>query len=632
MRIFIILLLAGLPYLTPCVRADEGPNDRSESSAGVAPRSVVPRIVAHRGARSERPENTLAAIERAIEVGADVVEIDVRSSRDGELFLLHDATLDRTTGGKEAGGRGPANRRTMAELKTLDAGSWFAAAYQGERIPTLAEALARCRGRIDVLLDLKESGADYAQAVARVLRARGEPARTILGVHSVVQAGRFRQRLPRVRQLGFIAAPQEIEAFAAAGVDIVRLWPHWLAGAKGRERCKRVHDSGALLQLNGTTGTPQDILPLLPYRPDLLLVDDPATLRVTLEKLRRGVEVKESAPFSYSRWATHTRPLQAPAYQNPEQWADWQRASRDAFKHRFVFPYEKPITSVEFGPPSDYDTYTQQEFHVLGGDRRLFRFFRLVPKPATAVNRELPQQGKSSGQDHRRAAIVCFMGHGKVQQILEESTSYQHACAARFARRGYTVYAMENVGMEPDRDTHLELDRLLRLDGYGWYSLLFAHQKILLDQVFADPAVDGQRVGVTGVSTGGLLALTAIALEPRIAAASVQGIFGSMRVSFIRDRQQHCACGAIPGLLPGFDLPELALLAAPRPLHISNATQDGFSPAEARRCVAKITPRYRQAGGPEPVFSQPPGRHEYAFEPALQFFERTLGKPRRGTN
>jgi len=219
------------------------------------------------------------------------------------------------------------------------------------------------------------------------------------------------------------------------------------------------------------------------------------------------------------------------------------------------------------------------------------------------------------------------MGHGKVRQVLDEPDSYQHACAARFARAGYLVFAMENVGMEPERDRHLDLDWILRLDGYGWYSLLFAHQQILLDHVFADPVIDADNVGVAGVSTGGLLALAAIAIEPRVKAASVQGIFGSMRVSFIRDRAQHCSCGAIPGLLPEFDLPELALLAAPRFLHISNATNDGFGPREAQRCIKLITPRYQRAGGLPPVFTSPAGGHAFAFAPALEFFEHTIGKP-----
>jgi S-formylglutathione hydrolase FrmB len=180
---------------------------------------------------------------------------------------------------------------------------------------------------------------------------------------------------------------------------------------------------------------------------------------------------------------------------------------------------------------------------------------------------------------------------------------------------------MENIGMESGTDTHLDLDRLHRLEGYGWYSLLFAHQRMLLNRVFSDPEVDSKQVAVTGVSTGGLLALSAAAMEPRVAAASVQGIFGSMRVSFIRDRNQHCSCGAIFGLLPGFDLPELALLVAPRPLHVSNGATDGFTPQEAERCLRLIEPTYQQAGGQAPQFTISPGGHEFTFEPALKFFQ-----------
>ena len=139
----------------------------------------VKQIIAHRGASSERPECTLAAIHRAIEVGATAVEMDVRTSKDGVLFLLHDTTLDRTTGGT-----GPAAVLTIDQLKELDAGSWFDPAYKNERIPTLREALTACRSKIDVVLDLKEQGAAYAHQVADEVRRFGEAPRTIVGVRS----------------------------------------------------------------------------------------------------------------------------------------------------------------------------------------------------------------------------------------------------------------------------------------------------------------------------------------------------------------------------------------------------------------------------------------------------------------
>src|SRR5690554_4243459 len=81
--------------------------------------AAEPLIVAHRGAMTERPENTMSAYRYAVELGADIIEIDLRTSRDGHLFILHDVTLERTTDGE-----GPASELKMEELRELDAGSW----------------------------------------------------------------------------------------------------------------------------------------------------------------------------------------------------------------------------------------------------------------------------------------------------------------------------------------------------------------------------------------------------------------------------------------------------------------------------------------------------------------------------
>ena len=728
--------------------------------------SEVQQIVAHRGASSDRPENTLAAFRQAIKLKATAVEIDVRTSKDGVLFLMHDTKLDRTTNGK-----GLASEMTMLQLKQLDAGSWFQEEYRGERIPTLREALEVCRGKIDVLLDLKEQGTAYAEAVSKMVREHGDPQHTIIGIRSAEQSRLFRKRLPKAQQLGFISSSQEIEDFATAGVETIRLWPRWLVD---ESLVPTIHRLGVRLHLNGSTGKPQEIIPLLKYKPDSLLVDDIATLMATLNELKQNrkifstlddqvdstggttlvpsisrpdavtflnrdykmlelpkelqgqprylfdggsgnrVEIKFKKPaivfaafeynnsgtwsfphgrspldhgwrrlskdayrgssndrlndkphfasiyyceftagqtlsglppwwlclaitdtqsatqisgfkagisgqvefppaFSYEGEATRERPLQIPQFRNERQWAEWQEQQRRTFQQKLVFPYRGKIKISPVGDSVNRGKFMQREFAVSNNGQRIFRFFRLSPPSDT--QKALP-------------TIVCFMGHGKVNQILEDRNSYQHACAAQFAEQGYLVFAMENVGMEPSNDRHHELDHLLRLDGYSWYGLLFAHQQILLQHIFSDQQVNTKKVGVTGVSTGGLLALSAAAFEPRVAATSVQGIFGSMRVSFIRDRNRHCRCGAIPGLLPEFDLPEMALLVTPRAMHISNAASDGFSPAEARRCIKLIAPIYEQAGGETLEFSEPPGRHEYAFEEALRFFTTTIGKPK----
>ncbi|MFQ6028939.1 MAG: glycerophosphodiester phosphodiesterase [Dehalococcoidia bacterium] len=92
--------------------------------------------MAHRGASGLAPENTLAAFRRALEVGADTLELDVHLSQDGHVVVIHDSTLDRTTSGT-----GAVSRLTLEQIKELDAGSWFAPEFAGEKVPTLQEVL-----------------------------------------------------------------------------------------------------------------------------------------------------------------------------------------------------------------------------------------------------------------------------------------------------------------------------------------------------------------------------------------------------------------------------------------------------------------------------------------------------------
>ena len=109
-------------------------------------------IMAHRGSRINRPENTLAAFEEAVRVGADGIELDVHLSKDGQVVVIHDETLDRTTDGA-----GFVHEWTLADLQQLDAGSWFDPAFSGQRIPSLAEVLDLLealgfRGRLNIEL------------------------------------------------------------------------------------------------------------------------------------------------------------------------------------------------------------------------------------------------------------------------------------------------------------------------------------------------------------------------------------------------------------------------------------------------------------------------------------------------
>ncbi len=127
-------------------------------------------IVAHRGASRIAPENTLSAMRKAIEFGADFAECDVFQTKDGELVLFHDEEMDRTTGKG-----GMIWDYTLAELKTMEVGSWFHEEFRGEPIPTLREVIRLVKGKIKLNIEVKVSGKDpdIAQKVVEIIQSEG---------------------------------------------------------------------------------------------------------------------------------------------------------------------------------------------------------------------------------------------------------------------------------------------------------------------------------------------------------------------------------------------------------------------------------------------------------------------------
>ncbi|MGM0420972.1 MAG: glycerophosphodiester phosphodiesterase [Bacillota bacterium] len=113
-------------------------------------------IQAHRGYSGLYPENTLLAFEKALEAGADIIEFDIHISKDNEVFVIHDEELDRTTDGS-----GLIGEHTAAEIKNLDAGSWFSQEFAGEKIPTLAEVIDLIQGRAIINVEIKAWPSGY---------------------------------------------------------------------------------------------------------------------------------------------------------------------------------------------------------------------------------------------------------------------------------------------------------------------------------------------------------------------------------------------------------------------------------------------------------------------------------------
>jgi glycerophosphoryl diester phosphodiesterase len=134
-------------------------------------------VIAHRGASGHAPENTLAAFRRAIALGATFIETDLQLSRDARFVAIHDDTVNRTTNGQ-----GKVHELTLADLRRLDAGSWFGSEFTGERIPTLEEILEFSRKNDAVFyLELKPTGSWGGEhALIGSLRNTGEIARTVV--------------------------------------------------------------------------------------------------------------------------------------------------------------------------------------------------------------------------------------------------------------------------------------------------------------------------------------------------------------------------------------------------------------------------------------------------------------------
>jgi glycerophosphoryl diester phosphodiesterase len=161
------------------------------------------QLMAHRGASSLAPENTLAAFALALNYEPEWIELDVHATLDGEIVVMHDATVDRTTNGQGAIAEMP-----LAQLRTLDAGAWFGDESQGERVPLLEEVVALVGHRARLNVEIK-AGPDLAQVV-EVLRAGG-----ILGESQISSFD-----LAAIQAVQALTAEPELALITGNGADL----------------------------------------------------------------------------------------------------------------------------------------------------------------------------------------------------------------------------------------------------------------------------------------------------------------------------------------------------------------------------------------------------------------------------
>jgi glycerophosphoryl diester phosphodiesterase len=221
-------------------------------------------VFGHQGARAYAPSNTLPSFELAAAQGADGVELDVWLSKDGHLVVIHDDTVDATTDGT-----GSVQDMTLAELKSLDAGTWYNPRYAGTRIPTLDEVFDTVGRRVIVNVEIKTLEDNRAtsngieRTVADCITRHGLQDRVVVSSFSLATLKRFRAIVPHVA-IGFLYA-----TFDALGDQFVR-------------QCEYLHPYHELL-------TPEYIEQLPPLPLNTWTVNEPDRMDALLEMGVRGL-------------------------------------------------------------------------------------------------------------------------------------------------------------------------------------------------------------------------------------------------------------------------------------------------------------------------------------------------------
>jgi glycerophosphoryl diester phosphodiesterase len=237
-----------------------------------------PHVSAHRGFSARTPENTLVSLEEAWRAGATMAEIDVHLTGDGHVVLMHDHTVDRTTTG-----RGFVKDLTLQEIQALDAGTWFGSEFQGERVPTLRETLEWARGRLILLVELKNYPFRDLPLVDRTLdvvdEMRAEESVVLAGFdHPVLRD--IKRRRPgwplEMIYTGRLADP--VAAARAAGASLVSLEPEFVQP----EDVRLLHEADVAVLT--TLERPTDAGRLMAWGVDVLESKDP---RMVVEAVRR---------------------------------------------------------------------------------------------------------------------------------------------------------------------------------------------------------------------------------------------------------------------------------------------------------------------------------------------------------
>jgi len=233
---------------------------------------------AHRGGRATAPENTLTAFRKALEAGVDMIELDVQLTRDGHPVVFHDWTLERTTNG-----RGRVADQSLADLRRLDAGSWFGDGYRGEPVPTLSEVLEWSSSRLYLQIELKSRGDDeevLCDRVVRMIKERHMEEQVMVMSFDHAIARRVKQLEPRM-MTGVICQARLIDPVLVvrqAQADVLCVDYDHLR----REDVDTLHRQNVAVQ--SFAPTPDTLRELVEWGVDIVQTDDPSAFQAVTQQ------------------------------------------------------------------------------------------------------------------------------------------------------------------------------------------------------------------------------------------------------------------------------------------------------------------------------------------------------------
>jgi len=231
---------------------------------------MMPKIIAHRGASAHAPENTIAAFQLALDHVADGIELDVMLSKDHQLVVIHDDTVDRTTNGS-----GLVKEMTLKELQSLDAGD-------GQRIPTLEEVFDQFGGRFIINVELKNYASIFdplpMEVAKRVKKYQIEES-ILISSFNPFNLPRFHSRLPEVK-LGLLTQPDQAKKWVWRVFHFDALHPYF--SDVDRSLVASLHDRNRKVNV-WTVDDSQEISRLAELNVDSIITNDPKHTREILE-------------------------------------------------------------------------------------------------------------------------------------------------------------------------------------------------------------------------------------------------------------------------------------------------------------------------------------------------------------